>query len=184
MSWRLARSIVQLQRELDVRWPDRVKPDWTIGDADHKGRPSDHNPNEVGVVTAIDVRSHMAELADLLIRSKDPRIKYVIFDGRIFSSTVAPWRWRPYVGSNPHRTHLHLSVDGPYDDVSPWGIGDDMALSDEDLGKIREVVRSEIATTESLSRQVLKAVGFHGGKIRRGVRALLGLVGIKVHDGP
>lgn len=134
MAWRLAKSLVQLQKELDARFPNRTRPDWTIGDAAHQRSASDHNPNAAGVVTAIDVRGRdMGRILwDHLSRRKDPRLKYMIFDGRIMSSTVSPWTARTYTGSNPHNDHIHISVGrGPdgqstradlYDDTSPWGI--------------------------------------------------------------
>lgn len=37
---------------------------------------------------------------------RDPRVKYVIHDGRIGDAAG----WRAYTGSNPHKTHAHVSV--------------------------------------------------------------------------
>jgi peptidoglycan hydrolase-like protein with peptidoglycan-binding domain len=132
MAWRLARSLQQLQRELDQRFPRRVKPDWTIGDPAHRARASDHNPRADGVVCAIDVRGRdtAAWLFDHLRRARDARVKYIIFNRQIVSSTNSPWTVRSYGGSNPHADHIHISVGrgpdgrstGPVDDASPWGI--------------------------------------------------------------
>lgn len=56
----------------------------------------------------------MLRVANQLRKSEDVRIKYVIFQGRMFSSyatsTHKAWKWRPYSGPNPHATHLHISV--------------------------------------------------------------------------
>lgn len=131
--WRLASSLLTLRGQVDARAPQRSRThDGTIGDAAHASRKSDHNPNGAGVVTAIDLTHDpaggldCAALADALVKSRDPRIKYIIFRGRIASSKVQPWTWRPYTGANRHDKHLHLSVDaGPsrYDDPGKWGIG-------------------------------------------------------------
>lgn len=132
MTWRLARSLDVLRGQVNTRWPARAK-DWdgTIGDEAHSARKSDHNPNDAGVVCALDITnvpvngpvSH--ELAETLRLSKDPRIKYIISDRRICSSLVRPWEWRDYNGLNPHDHHVHVSV-GPeaskYDAIEPWVI--------------------------------------------------------------
>jgi hypothetical protein len=63
--------------------------------------------------------------AEMLRRQRDPRIKYVISNRRIFSSEVTPWEWRRYNGTNPHDHHVHISVlsdKAHYDDVRPWDI--------------------------------------------------------------
>jgi hypothetical protein len=133
MSWRVARSLVCLRDELNAAFPSRSKrSDGSIGDAAHATRTSDHNPwVGPGVVTALDFThdpssgASMDELAEVLRASRDPRIKYVIWNRRIFSATTSPWQWRPYSGSNPHTTHLHISVVSTlpgYDDARPWGV--------------------------------------------------------------
>jgi len=131
--WRLADSLAQLRKEVNAKYPNRSKKsDGTIGDAAHRSRKSDHNPDEKGRVKAIDLTHDLkpdgtgfsaAWLAERLRLKKDPRISYVIFGGRIFSSTVRPWQWRPYTGSNPHNHHVHISVTAKgADDARPWGI--------------------------------------------------------------
>lgn len=131
---RTARSITQLQAELDARFPGRVTPDWTLGDQSHAARASDHNPNAADVVCAIDIRG--ADTArvvwDHLMGTRDGRVKYMIHAGKIVNSTVSPWRIRDYNGSNQHSDHIHISVGrGPdgrsgrpdlYDSTGSWGI--------------------------------------------------------------
>jgi hypothetical protein len=129
---RVAESLLQLRNQIDAMAPERdTSSDATIGDPSFSARKSDHNPNSDGVVTAIDITNDPAhgidagELAERLRLSQDPRIKYVISNGRIFSSQNQPWQWRPYVGANAHASHLHLSVVGDkalYDDTRPWPI--------------------------------------------------------------
>lgn len=135
MTWRVAKSIHTLQDELDAVYPNRTKPDWTIGDADHQTRASDHNPNDEDVVCAVDVREggiDLGEVAEQLKRDNHRAVKYVIYNRRIWSKRRNSEGWRTYNGPNAHTTHMHVSVGrgpdggstGPYDDTSPWGIAD------------------------------------------------------------
>lgn len=130
-SWHLAGALVQLRREVDDAFPNRsTVSDGTLGDAAHAARESDHNPDAAGVVRAWDCTRDVQDgidiaddLAEWLRAKRDPRVKYVIFKRRIFSSTIKPWEWRPYDGANPHEHHVHISVM-PHpkgDDGRPWG---------------------------------------------------------------
>jgi hypothetical protein len=107
----------------------------TLGDTAHTSA-SDHSPHvyaalgSVPVVCAADF-PHAPALgldggvfAEALRRSRDPRIAYVIFNRRIFSSTVSPWTWRTYTGSDPHDTHWHVSVVHTVaaDDTRSWAM--------------------------------------------------------------
>lgn len=129
MSWRLAKSLITLHTQVDARWPNRNKAsDGTIGDSAHAAVKSEHNPNNAGVVTAIDITHDPASGADMqvlaneLVASGDTRIWYIIFNRRIWEDGS----WTPYSGtSDPHTNHLHLSTNQnqySYDDPSPWNI--------------------------------------------------------------
>jgi hypothetical protein len=49
---------------------------------------------------------------------KDPRVKYLIFKGRIWSKEKGE---NIYTGSNQHTKHLHISIKEKCgDDTSPW----------------------------------------------------------------
>lgn len=116
-------------------FPNRSKAsDGSIGDARHQAsKSSDHNPyiklGNLGIVSARDF-THDPEngidcekLANALVASRDPRIKYIIWNRRIISSKQQPWVWRPYSGKNAHSHHLHLSVMADaklFDDESDW----------------------------------------------------------------
>ena len=51
----------------------------------------------------------------------DKRVKYLIFQGKIWSSDRASEGDRDYDGSNKHNKHLHISIkEGCGDDTSPW----------------------------------------------------------------
>ena len=48
----------------------------------------------------------------------DPRVSYLIFQGKIWSREKG---LREYTGSNKHNKHLHISIkEGCGDDTSPW----------------------------------------------------------------
>lgn len=127
---RVAKSLDTLLAQINAMAPGRsILSDGALGDEAHRARKSDHNPDANGVVTARDYTHDPAhgmdagEIAERLRLSKDPRIKYVISNRRIFSSKQQPWEWREYTGENAHTKHVHVSVmDVPelYDDTKPW----------------------------------------------------------------
>jgi hypothetical protein len=138
---RLAKSLITLIDEVDAKYPDRDRSnDGTIGDTSHQARRSDHNPDSEGVVRALDITHDPAHgvdtyrLAENLRTGRDPRIKYVISNRKIFGDEgyasrngVSAWTWGAYNGTNPHDMHVHVSVnadDALADDTKPWAIGD------------------------------------------------------------
>lgn len=101
----------------------------TWPETDHAPEPQGKAPGQdAGEVDAADFMqgagvtdADLDELAAGLVRSRDPRILYVIRNRKIISSVVQPWVWRDYKGSDPHTEHLHLSVNDLFDDnTSPW----------------------------------------------------------------
>ena len=51
----------------------------------------------------------------------DPRVKYLIFSGKIWSKEKAAEGDRPYSGFNKHPHHLHISINEDCgNDTSPW----------------------------------------------------------------
>ena len=136
MSWRPAKSLVALKREIDGRWPNRDRrTDGFIGDAAHcaNGGTSDHCPNASDVVRAFDVdadgipASWLAEHIRRRGAQGDRRLAnggYVIFNRRIASWSHG-WRWRDYHGDSPHTDHIHISVSqdaSGYDAAGGWGV--------------------------------------------------------------
>lgn len=118
-NWQLNSALTYLLAQVNAMAPSRSKAsDGTIGDTAHASRKSDHNPDAFGIVNAIDITHdpengcNAALIAEALRKSHDCRIKYVIHAGRIFSSKVLPWTWRPYTGENAHAHHVHVSVYG------------------------------------------------------------------------
>jgi TIR domain len=132
MSVRVAESLLKLRGQIDAMAPGRdTSSDGPIGDPSYQARKSDYAPNSDGVVTAIDITHDPAhgvdagEIAEELRLSKDARIKYVISDGRVFSSQVEPWQWRPYMGADAHPGQVHVAAvndKARYDDTRPWAI--------------------------------------------------------------
>lgn len=132
--WRLAPSLVAYVKEADRYYPQRDREsDGSIGDLAHQSRVSDHNPDD-GYVHAVDLDEDLAPGLDLkgfaekLRIGRDSRVKYVIYEGRVFKSYASAsgpaWTWLPYSGSNAHSHHLHLSIlhtDTARNDLSPWG---------------------------------------------------------------
>lgn len=119
MTWQVCEAIDALQDQLNEAFPERLRPDGTIGDQAHSARTSDHNPDADGDVCALDAkrlspRTDNLAVARALVASRDARIKYVIADGRMWSSYpargYAAWAERPYTGANAHAEHVHLSV--------------------------------------------------------------------------
>lgn len=120
-NWYLAPSLVVLRDQMNTRYPGRKKvSDGAIGDVAHQAVPSDHNPNSVSVVCALDITHDPAsgvdahELANNLLQSRHPQLKYLISNGRI-AGQWTNWQWDIYRGSNSHDKHIHISV----------GVGDD-----------------------------------------------------------
>jgi hypothetical protein len=136
--FRIAKSLDKLRAQINAKFPNRSKAsDGWIGDPSHQSTSSDHNPHIKGakenIVSALDITHDPAngcdagKIAKSLIANRDPRIKYVISNGKIAASYVvgknSAWGWRNYTGKNKHAHHFHLSVRAQkslYDSVDPW----------------------------------------------------------------
>lgn len=178
---RAAHSLNVLLGQLNTLAPNRNKAsDGWIGDADHQNRNSDHNPwypsPNGGIVTARDYTHDPRGgldchwLAAILVTNRDPRIKYIIWDRRIWTPGTG---WRAYTGSNPHTAHLHLSVvASPANDSTSLWAGfapakeDDVDLNDPmrdyiwpHTADIKETVGSTLANTWSYAKTILEALG-------------------------
>lgn len=142
MSWRMAKALgatgkLGLLGEINDAAPTRSKAsDGGIGDARHAKSVSDHNPCKCcRVVTARDFTHDpkhgfdagaFAEWLRARVLAGETRVKYVIYNRRIFSGqgqNHPAGVWRKYTGTNPHTKHVHLSVrHGAFmDDDRPWG---------------------------------------------------------------
>lgn len=153
--WRVVKSLNVLNDQIRAYAPRSVPPatpvySWgSIADDAHNAS-SDHYPHyysalgSTAVVTARDF-PHAPSLGldggtvcELLRQSRDPRIKYVIYNRRIFSGyrvgDTPAYTWRGYDGSDPHDTHFHISSVNTAiaDSVQPWAIPS-TAGGDEDM---------------------------------------------------
>lgn len=136
-TWRVAQSLLVLRGEINAWAPSRSKlSDGTIGDAAHASRCSRHNPNDLGIVCALDVTHDpnngcdIHALARNLVRSpRHPELEYIVSNHQICSRNSG-WVWRAYFGSNPHTLHAHFAVGRgsdceptpPYDSTEPWNV--------------------------------------------------------------
>ncbi|WP_414943297.1 hypothetical protein [Amycolatopsis sp. cmx-11-32] len=132
--WYPAYSLDILLGQVDAIASDRSRAsDGSIGDADHSARFSDHNPNDYRnsagryQVCARDFTHDPGDLdgqwlADRLTTHADPRLKYVIWNRRIWTPGSG---WRPYNGKNPHTSHVHVSVvaGSRADSTVLWNLG-------------------------------------------------------------
>lgn len=128
----VAPALLQLRAQLNDLAPRRNRrSDGTVGDAAHRSRKSDHNPWFKGsVVTAMDITHDPVNgmsgdtLASTLANVRDPRVKYIIWNRRIFSKRSGRWAWRSYNGPNPHTSHVHLSIqpNASYASKAAWDL--------------------------------------------------------------
>jgi hypothetical protein len=141
----LVPCLVTLRAEFNTVSPNRDKgADGWIGDIAHQARSSDHNPDSLGRVLAVDIDSTgpWATPFDGLVESLrgDSRLEYIIWNRRIASRDQG-WTWRTYTGSaDPHTGHAHFSARHDHagnDSTAPWGLteGNDMLVKKGDSGE-------------------------------------------------
>ena len=112
-----------VRSQATARWPNRNQAsDGVIPSAAHTAASpnSDHEIGAAGYNHAVDLTHDSAsgcdcrKIAEEMRLAKDSRIKYVIYNRRIFASYSRtyrkPWEWGPYSGSNPHTRHMHVSI--------------------------------------------------------------------------
>lgn len=160
-TWHVDKGLARLISEWKAAHPGAVV--YTIGDDDHKGGPSDHNPEADGSVDAADfmpdrggvTMADLWELRDGLVRSRDRRFLYAIIGQEIVSSVVAPWTPRPYGGKR--HAHLHVSVNDKYEsDGSDWKwetmAGREYTFTEMDVRLPNLMVGDEDTVTSYISR--------------------------------
>lgn len=161
----LAPALATLRTEINTRWPNRPQQhDGWLGDAAHRARKSDHNPDDEGMVHAIDitVTGRLAgEMRAAILASTigDDRVHYVIHQGSIWSRTYG-WKKRAYHGANPHNEHIHVSCrqDAASErSTRPWLAGGSGGGASGG-GKPRvEIVARDVRTTASTGAVTLSA---------------------------
>ena len=116
-------AAIAVLRQATALKPKRKKAsDGLLPSAAHqKASPtSDHNTGLAADLTHDPANG--IDCADIFQKLKeDKRVKYLIFNGKIWSRERAKQGDRNYTGSNMHRKHLHISInDGMGNDTSPW----------------------------------------------------------------
>lgn len=157
---------------------------------------TDHAPEPDGSVDAADFmvgskfsKADGDELVSALVAHRDDRIAYIIWQRRIISSTVEPWKWREYKGSDPHTGHVHLSVNDKHEnDNSPWNLGGKMykyeelsglglpiltaGMDDADYDGYNGVGRAQCLL--NFQGEELKIDGVYGPKMTAAVKRIFG----------
>lgn len=108
----------QVLRQATAKWPNRkTASDGLLPSAAHqKQNPtSDHDHGN-----AVDLTHDPANGCDAhawarwLSKQGFPEVKYLISNGKIWSTVRAKEGWRDYDGSNAHEKHVHVSINSDH----------------------------------------------------------------------
>ncbi len=124
-----APSLQRLLIQVNARWLGRPRgSDGIMGDARHHRQTSDHNLGNAldlthGPGLGFDAHALADRLRKQMAAHPGGRLSLIISDGRK-ASARSGWRWVPYTGPNPHRSHCHLSIRSTArHELRPWSIG-------------------------------------------------------------
>jgi hypothetical protein len=113
-------AAIAVLRQATAHWPKRNKAsDGLLPSKAHvaKNPNSDHNSGFAVDLTHDPEKGVYCQVIYTELQ-KDPRVKYLIFKGKIWSKTKGE---HIYTGSNPHNKHLHISIKEECgNDTSPW----------------------------------------------------------------
>ena len=113
-------AAIAVLRQATAHFPKRKKAsDGLLPSAAHvhQNPNSDHNSGYAVDITHDPVNGVDCVYAFINLQ-KDPRVKYLIFAGMIWSKEKGS---RDYTGSNKHDKHLHISIKETCgEDTSPW----------------------------------------------------------------
>jgi len=116
-------AAIAVLRQATALKPLRKKiSDGLLPSAAHQKQSPDSDHNTGYAVDLTHDPESGVDCSDIFEKLKeDKRVKYLIFNKKIWSKDKARLGNRPYTGSNPHTKHLHISInDGHGDDTSPW----------------------------------------------------------------
>ena len=113
-------AAIAVLRQATAHWPKRKKASDGLLPSKahvHQNPNSDHNSG-----FAVDLTNDPSKGVNCSViyteLQKDPRVKYLIFKGKIWSKEKGS---RDYTGSNKHDKHLHISIKETCgEDTSPW----------------------------------------------------------------
>lgn len=159
-AWHAAPCLLTLKAQLNAAYPFRsTKSDGMIGDEAHAKTKSEHNPDPgTGTVRAFDITHDPAhgpdgtQLVSQLLRSRDSRILYVIWNGRIWRSYAKPgipaWASAAYTGADRHTNHVHLSVTvAGATSTRPWQIA--TPQKEDSMPTPQELIAAPLGTNPS-----------------------------------
>lgn len=180
----IAPAVIALRDHVVAAFPSRGwgapgSSDGIVGDASHQARVSDHNPcwtcsgASYGIVRAIDLDEDGWPVQDFITymlgrcrSGAEKRVQYIINRRRIWS---ASWGWteRYYSGSNPHTSHVHVSMkhDSSNFQTHPWLPGfpptqEDDSMSAAEVADLKaELARSEARIKEYARDLMPRALG-------------------------
>ena len=113
-------AAIAVLRQATAHFPKRKKAsDGLLPSAAHvhQNPNSDHNSGYAVDITHDSVNGVDCAIAYVELQ-KDKRVKYLIFNGKIWSKEKGS---RDYTGSNKHHKHLHISIKETCgEDTSPW----------------------------------------------------------------
>jgi hypothetical protein len=116
-------AAIAVLRQATAISPSRKKAsDGLLPSAAHRVQSPNSDHNTGFAVDLTHDPKHGIDCFDIFEKLKeDERVKYLIFQGKIWSKERAKQGNRVYSGSNPHNKHLHISInDGMGKDTSPW----------------------------------------------------------------
>ena len=167
----------KLREQINKTYPARDKAtDGWIGNVRHQKTKSDHNPDaKTGIVRALDIDADLAkgvdswELAEAIRQSAkagDKRLSYIIHNQKIASASLG-WVWRPYSGSNPHISHIHVSFKPSGDlDRKPFKIEWPKAKQATTPGARNEKHQAELAAIKAEQKALAIRIGKLEAKIK------------------
>jgi hypothetical protein len=113
-------AAIAVLRQATALWPKRKKASDGLLPSKahvHQNPNSDHNSGYAVDLTHDPDKGVYCQVIYSELQ-KDPRVKYLIFKGRIWSAKNGE---QVYTGINKHNKHLHISIkEGCGDDTSPW----------------------------------------------------------------
>ena len=113
-------AAIAVLRQATAHFPKRQKAsDGLLPSAAHvhQNPNSDHNSGYAVDITHDSVNGVDCVIAYIELQ-KDPRVKYLIFAGRIWSKEKGS---KVYTGPNKHHKHLHISIKETCgEDTKPW----------------------------------------------------------------
>lgn len=101
------------------------------GDESHKKRKSDHNTGNALDIGILNIEQGDKIAEQLISEADDKRIKYLIFNNKIWSPEKG---WKKYNKDNPHTNHVHVSFY-PYEGVKTKA-GESLAVAHNNPGNI------------------------------------------------